>query len=196
MSLFDPARLFEIFDAEDLPRPGDPPPSPEATMFNGQMLKIARARRAGLPEEVERLLGEIETFLSPAHRALAEKAIDAAERTERGERGPFNVGMSLPGQLLCDFCASPETVCYYPFAEFTLVSVGDWASGDRMYACAACRRHVDAGDWRGLRVHVGPTAASPGVKLLWAGFRLNRTTAEAVEFEPGTNPEEGRQDQQ
>jgi hypothetical protein len=51
---------------------------------------------------------------------------------------------------------------------------------------------VEAGDWRGLRDWVGPAARADANRLLWMGFRQNRT-GPAVFFAPGTDPEQGRE---
>lgn len=176
-------------------------PTSDAAWFHAAMVRIAAARHAGDRQEVDRLLAYIEGEGSPNLRRLAEQAIARAEDVEArqaaGEPLPvYPVGMNLPGQLLCDFCAAPDPVVYFPFNEFSLVSTGGgYLSGDRMYACIRCRHYVDTGDWKGLREWVGPTARGEGVRLLWMGFRQNRT-GPAVEIQPGTNPEEDRKQQE
>lgn len=160
--------------------------------LHGYMTQIAFARRRGDDGAVEELLAQLEGAMGQPHRMLAEKALEAARRTEAGDLGPHDIGLNEPGTRMCDFCSSLEPVVFYPFEEFTIEAVAEWRSGDRMYACVVCRALVDAGDWRGLRRHVGEAARSPGVVLLWMGFRVNRTTSEAVAFEAGTDPEAGR----
>jgi len=44
--------------------------------------------------------------------------------------GRRSIGANLRGQRICDFCASPNTVAYYPFNEFELQGpTGTLASG-------------------------------------------------------------------
>lgn len=119
--------------------------------------------------------------------------VEAAARTGQ-PMAVRDIGVNLPGQLLCDFCANPQTVAYFPFEEFHIRSdMGTtFASGDRMYVCRHCHQLVEAGDWKGLRDWVGPAARNDANRLLWQGFRQNRT-GPAVFFTPGTNPEQGRE---
>lgn len=178
------AALFEPVP----PREG--PPN-HADLMHAAFERIRVARDAGQVEEIARQLGEIETFMGPQYRRLAERVLERVEATERGQPFP---PITSPGGRICDFCVDPETVAYFPFNPFTLIGIGaDWDSGDRMYVCRACRTSVDLGDWRGLAVRAGQAANSPAVRLMWSGFRMNRT-GPAVELEPGTDPEEGRQD--
>ena len=77
--------------------------------------------------------------------------------------------------LVCDFCAQARPGCFYPVREFylTLPGGGTWASGDRWYACRACARLVDQGDWAALARRC---AAHPLVaQVAWAAFAANRT---------------------
>jgi hypothetical protein len=181
------------FDPDDLPRPGDPLVSSEAAWLHDITKRIAAARGAGNTAEVDRLLSYVEAEAGTTRRLVLEQIIDVVARVQRGETVRQKIGAHTFGTRLCDFCAGTDPCCYYPFSEFSLAGAGgEWESGDRMYACATCRSFVDGGDWKGLRAWVGESARSAPVKLLWYGFRRNRTTTGAIEFPPGTDPEAGR----
>lgn len=166
----DPPR----FTPEDLPGPRDPLISSDAAWLHDVFARVAAARNAGDSAEVTRLLDYVTAEGGPHSRELVEQVIKATDAVKAGQ-AEVNIGLG-GGELLCDFCTAATVVAYYPMQEFSLVAAGgEWRSGDRMYACARCRELVDAGDWAALRRWVGPGARTWGVKLLWMGFRTNRT---------------------
>ena len=181
--------------------PGPQPPEPDSTSdagwFHDLVTRIAAARSAGDTTEVQRLREYGRREGGPVLAAMTDQLLSAADegRAAGGAdlgMGGRRIGLNLPGHRVCDFCASPHVVAYYPFAEFELAGpAGLLASGDRMYVCACCHQLVEAADWKGLRDWVGPAARTHGVQVLWTGFRNNRT-GPAVFFTPGTDPEQGR----
>lgn len=149
-----------------------------AARLHDVMLAVAAARRRGDQAAVTALLDGLSD--APHLRRIAIRAIqdidDAAERAAQDLPPRVYRSGLADTVLMCDFCADDQVVAYYPFAPFEMVAMPlDWHSGDRMYVCARCRGHVETGDWRGLREWVGQTAESDGVRMLWWGFRQNRT---------------------
>jgi hypothetical protein len=65
-----------------------------------------------------------------------------------------------------------------------------------MYVCTRCHQLVEAEDCKGPPEWVGPSARTHGTRLLWNGFRNNRT-GPAVFFLPGRrrSPPAARVDQ-
>ncbi len=57
--------------------------------------------------------------------------------------------------------------------------------------CLRCHKLVDASDWKGLRDWGRASSQTYGTRLLWTGFRQNRT-GPAVYFTSVTDPEQGR----
>ena len=179
------------------PRPPEPGATSDAGWFHDLMTRIVAARNAGDKTEVDRLREYGRREGGPSLSQMIDQLLEAADEAQVAARdgrlmAPRSIGAALPGQRICDFCASPHTIAYYPFEEFGLRGpAGTLLSGDRMYVCARCYGLVESADWKGLRDWVGPAARSDGNRLLWMGFRNNRT-GPAVFFTPGTDPEEGR----
>ncbi|GAA2637894.1 hypothetical protein SMC26_23165 [Actinomadura fulvescens] len=120
--------------------------------LNSVLQRVFAARRDGDQDEARRLLdyaraeggaelGRVAELLAAADTARA-KAIARGREME-----PFGISLAPKGTLLCDFCAAPDPVVYYPVTEFEIAAPGgSWLSGDRFCACAACRRFVDGSD--------------------------------------------------
>ncbi|MFD3541592.1 hypothetical protein ACFWUQ_19145 [Streptomyces sp. NPDC058662] len=105
---------------------------------------------------------------------------------------PYAISAAADGDPVCDFCGATGPLAYYEVNEFGITGPGDsYLSGDRFYACPRCRELVDASDWKGLRNWIGPSSSSMGHRMLLVGFKKHRK-GDAVEFEPGTNPETNR----
>lgn len=178
--------------------PPEPGSTSDAGWFHDLMVRITAARNAGDTAEVDRLRDYARREGDDGLTQMIEQLLSAADEmtaaARAGRRMPVrSIGANLPGQRICDFCASANTVAYYPFDEFHLQGpAGSLASGDRMYVCVRCLQLVDAGDWKGLRDWVGPAARTQGTRMLWMGFQQNRT-GPAVFYTPGTDPEEGRE---
>jgi hypothetical protein len=159
--------------------------------------RIYAAQTAGDQDEAARLHAYGRAEGGEALTLLLDQMLDAlAERDTAQQRGtpmePFNLSAAPEGTLICDFCAGTGPTVYYEVTEFGLSGLGGtWLSGDRFYACARCRTLVDAGDWKGMRDWIGPKQFNQGTRMILMGFRQHRQ-GEAVEFEPGTNPEAGR----
>jgi hypothetical protein len=177
--------------------PPEPGSTSNAGWFHDLMLRVTAARNAGDTAEVDRLRDYARREGDAGLAQMVDQLLAAADEAAAAARAgrPMarrSIGANPPGQRICDFCASPNTVAYYPFNEFDLQGpTGTLASGDRMYVCPRCYELVKAGDWKGLRDWVGPAAKTYGTRLLWMGFQRNRT-GPAVFFTPGTDPEEGR----
>ncbi|MEU3502984.1 hypothetical protein ABZ726_20250 [Streptomyces hundungensis] len=159
--------------------------------------RVHAARTAGDEDEAARLLayGRAEggaTLAQLADQVLAGLDQRDAARQRGTTMEPFNISAAPEGTLICDFCAGSGPVVYYEVTEFGLSGLGGtWLSGDRFYACPRCRTLVDAEDWKGMRDWIGPKQFNQGTRMIIMGFRQHRR-GEAVEFEPGTNPEAGR----
>jgi hypothetical protein len=175
--------------------PPDPESYSDAAWFHDLVLRLKAARDAGDAAEQARLRDYARREGGEHTAQLVDQVLAAADDAvamRAGRRQPSPIGANLPGQRLCDFCSSPHTVAYYPFEEFALAGPGgEYLSGDRMYVCVRCHHLVETGDWKGLRDWVGPAAKAYANRLLWIGFRNNRT-GPAVFFPPGSDPEAER----
>jgi hypothetical protein len=144
--------------------------------------RLAAARTDGDEAEATRLLEYGRAENDGAFAEAIDQAISSAATN----------GAGAAGELICDFCAVTGPVVYYEVREFTIAGPGDeFSPGDRFYACPRCRQFIDAGDWKGLRAWIGPNQFSVGQRVLLVGFKEHRK-GDAIEFEPGTNPEESR----
>ncbi|WP_162688720.1 MULTISPECIES: hypothetical protein [unclassified Streptomyces] len=159
--------------------------------------RIHAARGAGDEDEAARLLAYGRAEGGETLTRLTDQMLDAVEQRDTAHRRgktmePLSVSAAPDGALICDFCAGVGPVVYYEVTEFGLGGAGGtWLSGDRFYACPQCRALVDADDWKGLREWIGPKQLTQATRMILMGFRQHRQ-GEAVEFEPGTNPEAGR----
>lgn len=155
------------------------------------------ARYADNEAEADRLVAYAQAEGGEVLTRMLEQVLAAVDQRDAAQdRGvpmaPFSVSAAKDGDLICDFCTASEPVVYYPVEEFALHGPGgQFLSGDRFYACTRCRELVDASDWKGLRSWIGPEQFGEGHRRLLVGFKSHRQ-GDAVEFEPGTNPEIGR----
>ncbi|MEU0396540.1 hypothetical protein ABZ208_27900 [Streptomyces sp. NPDC006208] len=155
--------------------------------------RVYAARQSGDQDEADRLLayGRAE-----GGETLSRIVDQLAARDEALDSGrpmkPQEVSAAAPNQLVCDFCAGFDPLAYYEVTEFGISAPGgSFLSGDRFYACPRCRELIDAADWKGLRDWIGPQQFGMGHRMLLVGFKKHRK-GDAVEFEPGTNPELNR----
>lgn len=166
----------------------DPTDTSPAAWFHAVTARVAAAHHGGDTAEVARLLDYIEAEGDPDWRARVEHilsvSVDVTHRRKAGlPGGQYPMGNTVTGQLICDFCGAAPVVAYYPFTPFDLAAVfATFDSGDKMHVCARCRQLVDADDWKGLKAWVGPAARTEPVRMLWWGFRQNRT-GDAVEVD-------------
>jgi hypothetical protein len=85
---------------------------------------------------------------------------------------------------VCDFCADQPVAHRYPTHRAGIVSVGDAVvvlPGGDWFACLACQRLVEAGQWDALSVRARLSAEQGAA--LWAGFRACRS-GPAVPLDP------------
>lgn len=162
-----------------------------AVWFHGLFTELAAARRTNDTAAVNRIRDRI-AARDPVHGqrylAMVDKMLWIADERAAGRHVDLPIGFALPGELMCDFCASLDVVCYFPFDEFSLeFPGGEWRSGDEMYTCVSCRVLVEAGNWAELRKRVGPSASELPTRLMWMGFQQNRT-GPPVDIDPTTHP--------
>jgi hypothetical protein len=159
--------------------------------------RIYAARAAGDTSEAERLLEYGRAEGGETLSRIVDQLLNALDRRDTAKLAgetmtPYDVSAVPDGALICDFCAATGPVVYYEVTEFSIMGPGgEFLSGDRFYACPACRRFVDTSDWKGLRAWIGPAQFGLGHRMLLVGFRQHRKGS-AVEFPPGTNPEANR----
>lgn len=139
------------------------------------LIEVAEAYRAGRTGDLARVLDRAEQQ-GPGWKRRIENVLGRLDEMKAGKGGNYNLGFGEPGGASCDWCLADETVCYYPFTAFVIEAYANHHTGDRFYTCAKCRDFIEADDWRGLAAWVGPTARDEMTRILWWGFRCNRTT--------------------
>jgi two-component system, chemotaxis family, chemotaxis protein CheY len=76
------------------------------------------------------------------------------------------------GSRICDCCAGPSTVMYYPLDElFERDDDGPLSGVDRIYVCDRCFQLVETGHWSNLRHWTSPAMGRRAIRHLWMGLR-------------------------